>query len=663
MNKKSRRALIAAGVLSIGLASCKAATADGFNKDNNPSTAIESVYNNENNLDYLVYNTTQINEEEFKEFDHTQFYTLLEGTQVYDFALNSLNLSPDYVNGKNIMVKGISTNGDITLIELADGQRKYVSSYVLVEPLVFERNQVNNCIEYEKTNNDDYTVNTTSLVYNRDGICVGFLEEGTRCLDIATSGDYVFVITENDEYFFIHKDNISLTKKYHKGLFAPKKLEKSNEQLSPYIMNQSSWVQNRNQDVVWDVVFDNDVFVENTEQPYRTLFDKQLVYFRNGNITPTYFSDNGLVKVLSESENNAYVEFCDGSRGYVAKRALGNALVLDRNSFAPILRNRNQLTKDWDWLYDTNGVGQYPVYPGTEVLALETNGEYTLVEFQDGSRGYITSNNLIEAEYQISRYVYLKPGTDYYYEKDGQIIKLNSEEHTSGAITYLFYIDGEYAYIGDYYCRENYLVKVSDIDMNYNIEEVQKFGYVQRDTSMNSEINGTGTTSNVDDYDLYWVYYNCGEYSYVYNEHTRECGYIKTSELTTFTGCFYFVDLDAQRVYYYDDHNGQFYYMTHEWPIRSGNDSNPSHEGAFDIDWKAKEWEFTTYRGSYAHYWIPYNEYGEGFHDLIGDDEQNYGNEAYHIYGSHGCIRVPVEASEFIYNTSPVGTIVLVNRK
>ena len=45
------------------------------------------------------------------------------------------------------------------------------------------------------------------------------------------------------------------------------------------------------------------------------------------------------------------------------------------------------------------------------------------------------------------------------------------------------------------------------------------------------------------------------------------------------------------------------------------------------------------------------------------ESNKNYGNEAYHIYGSHGCIRVPVEASEFIYNTSPVGTMVLVNRK
>ena len=72
--------------------------------------------------------------------------------------------------------------------------------------------------------------------------------------------------------------------------------------------------------------------------------------------------------------------------------------------------------------------------------------------------------------------------------------------------------------------------------------------------------------------------------------------------------------------------------------------------------------KFTTYRGSYASYWILINEYGEGIHDLIGDDEQNYGNEAYHEYGSHGCIRVPKEASKYVYENYDVGDMVLVHK-
>lgn len=664
MSKNSGRALIAAGLLSISLAACKdTANAEGFN--NNPETAIESIYNNEYDINAIMHVPIKISSEEFHPYECTEFFTLLKYAQLYDFSLNGDTLSPDYVNNKNIIVKAISTNGDLTLIELANGQRKYVASSDLVEPLTFERDSVNNCIkDTPSKTNDDYTVNNKALIYNRDGFCVGYLEEGTRCLEISRSRDYVFVITENDEYYFIHSDNVTLTVKCHKGLFAPRKLKKTSDQLRPWNMNQSNWVSDRNQDVVWNIVFDNDVFVENTEHPYRTLHDKQLIYFVDGEIIPKYYSENALVRVISESENNAYVEFCDGSRGYVARRALDTALVVDRNSFAPILGNRNQLTRDWDSLFDINGVYQGPVWPGTEVLALETNGEYTLVEFKDGDRGYILSSNLIEAEHQVGRYVYLNPTTEYYWpNKDGVLERVTTDYFSKGCITYLFYIDGDYAYIGDYYCRENYFVKVSDLDMSYNIEDVSKYGYAVKDTVMSSNIDGTGTTTPVDDFDLYCVYYNCGEYSYVYNTHTRDYGYVKTSDLATINGSFYFADLDAQRVYYYDDHEGKYYYMTHEWPIRSGNDANPSHEGAFDIDWKAKDFAFTHYPGAYANYWIPFNEYGEGFHDLIGDDEQNYGNEDYHTYGSHGCIRVPVEASEFIYNTSPVGTMVLVNRK
>ena len=36
----------------------------------------------------------------------------------------------------------------------------------------------------------------------------------------------------------------------------------------------------------------------------------------------------------------------------------------------------------------------------------------------------------------------------------------------------------------------------------------------------------------------------------------------------------------------------------------------------------------------------------DNINDNIRADEENYGNEAYHKYGSHGSIRVPVEASE-----------------
>ena len=100
----------------------------------------------------------------------------------------------------------------------------------------------------------------------------------------------------------------------------------------------------------------------------------------------------------------------------------------------------------------------------------------------------------------------------------------------------------------DFYNIENYFVKLSDIDENYNITEVNSYAYVTRDQQMNSDINQNGQSFNVDDYDLYWVYYNCGDYSYVVNEMTHESGYIKTSELNYLKGDFIFIDLDNQQM-------------------------------------------------------------------------------------------------------------------
>ena len=122
---------------------------------------------------------------------------------------------------------------------------------------------------------------------------------------------------------------------------------------------------------------------------------------------------------------------------------------------------------------------------------------------------------------------------------------------------------------------------------------------------------------------------------------------------------FILVDLNNQRMECYLD-----YQLAGAWGTRSGKDSTPTHTGAYDIDEKLANWEFTTYPGSYAKYWMPISpETQEGIHDLVGDDEQNYGNEAYHAHGSHGCIRVPAEASKFVYDNYNVGDMVLVKKK
>lgn len=655
MKKKGKGAvsLVAAAILasSVYLANCNVISANTNTSDNKVinNITLEEVVDNESLYDLSVVET------EFQEFTSEKIYTLFSGTQLYDFSLNGFNLCPDILNKLTITVKGISTNDEFTLIELPNGEQKYVNSDDIIEVSNLDNGNISHH-EY----NEEYTVNKNAYVYNRDGVCIGYINEGTRCLEIAFTDNYSFVITENDEYFYISHNDITLTKDYNKSIFKPKKLEKSVASLD--VGNACFQNDQYSSNItIYRVHLDDEPMVENTEKPYYTLTRKQPIYFNNGNVSSISYENSIKVRVLKENTNYALVELPDSTTGYINKSALAACLTLNTNEFTPILRNRNYITNDWNALYDETGAYQYYVQPSTPCIALSSNGEYTLVEFEDGSKGYLSNSRLIESEHQVSKYVYLKDNATLYYKnQNNEMVPLSTEE--KGFVTYLFYIEGDYAFVGDYYCRENYYVKLSDIDNTYNITEVNSYCYVSRDQQMNSDINQNGQSFNVDDYDLYWVYYNCGDYSYVVNEMTHESGYIKTSELNYLNGDFIFIDLDNQQMYCYDDNDGGRY-TTKQWGTRSGKDSTPSHEGAFDIDWKAENWEFTTFRGSYAQHWIPYNEYGEGIHDLMGDDEQNYGNQAYHQYGSHGCVRVPAEASQYVYDNYPLGTMVLVNKK
>ena len=58
---------------------------------------------------------------------------------------------------------------------------------------------------------------------------------------------------------------------------------------------------------------------------------------------------------------------------------------------------------------------------------------------------------------------------------------------------------------------------------------------------------------------------------------------------------------------------------------------------------------------SYVNYWMPYNG-GEGLHDATWRDE--FGKDIYKTSGSHGCINMPLDIAEQVYNNVEVGTIV-----
>lgn len=192
------------------------------------------------------------------------------------------------------------------------------------------------------------------------------------------------------------------------------------------------------------------------------------------------------------------------------------------------------------------------------------------------------------------------------------------------------------------------------VEENNNI--VINYGYLLYDIKgyNNKELNDVKDDLNA--YSLVLIYESNDFCSRVFSVDKQDYFYVLTKEISLLNNRFIDIDLGEQRMDCYIDGNFE------SFDTRSGKDSTPTHTGAFDIDWMAENFEFTTYRGSYADHWIPYNDLGEGIHDLVGDDEQNYGNEAYHDYGSHGCVRVPKSASKYVYDNYKVGDMVLVHK-
>lgn len=92
-------------------------------------------------------------------------------------------------------------------------------------------------------------------------------------------------------------------------------------------------------------------------------------------------------------------------------------------------------------------------------------------------------------------------------------------------------------------------------------------------------------------------------------------------------------------------------------PIVTGTENiSESDKGVFKIYYKSKN-VYLKGAGylSYVNYWMPYNR-GEGLHDATWRDE--FGGEIYKTSGSHGCINMPLEVAEKVYNNVIVGTIV-----
>lgn len=131
-------------------------------------------------------------------------------------------------------------------------------------------------------------------------------------------------------------------------------------------------------------------------------------------------------------------------------------------------------------------------------------------------------------------------------------------------------------------------------------------------------------------------------------------GYILNSSLTDINDKLIEVDLSDQRIalYYNND-------VLIRSSIVSGKDATPTNIGRFKI--YSKETDRYLKGPDYnvhVDYWMPFDG-GIGLHD---SSRSSFGGNIYRKNGSHGCINLPHDVAEYIYNNVKTGTKVFVHK-
>ncbi len=290
------------------------------------------------------------------------------------------------------------------------------------------------------------------------------------------------------------------------------------------------------------------------------------------------------------------------------------------------------------------------------VDVVSSSDKYTLVKLPTGEQGYVENGYLVKCpNVHVTEYVKFNQPMDntlacnaYLYNNAGMYVSYLYEGQTCKVMASNF----EYSLITLPDGTSGYVL---DRSLTGNYQVVDGYAFIPYGTRVYYD-KQLSKLWRITDNEVLYVEYTTNKYAAIFDTNNCETYYIEPKVLRD---DFILVDLNKQRMECYLD-----YQLAGSWGTRSGKDSTPTHTGAYDIDEKVADWEFTTYPGSYAKYWIPIStENQEGIHDLVGDDEQNYGNESYHTYGSHGCIRVPVAASKFVYDNYNIGDMVLVKKK
>lgn len=217
--------------------------------------------------------------------------------------------------------------------------------------------------------------------------------------------------------------------------------------------------------------------------------------------------------------------------------------------------------------------------------------------------------------------------------------------------------NGNLGYVYSTYTN-SLLEKLNQTYPELNIKDLYPQKIVYSNTTLNIRNGNSTEYDQIGQLEKYESIRVLGEYEdwYLIMTNDHNFGFVSKEYTKDLTEDFIIVDKSEQQLYFY---NGNDLYFT--TPVTTGKDSTPSDTGLFKIYAKQTNRYLTdgkTYN-SWVGYWMPYNG-GEGLHDA--NWRTVFGTESYHTGGSHGCINLPPELADDIYNNASVGTKVLVHK-
>lgn len=186
-------------------------------------------------------------------------------------------------------------------------------------------------------------------------------------------------------------------------------------------------------------------------------------------------------------------------------------------------------------------------------------------------------------------------------------------------------------------------------------KEVMYLGYIKDNAMVYDDTLETNITSEIEKYQKILITKE-SDYHYFIEDESQLMGYIKKDYVEILPEMFVEVDISSQTVNFYL--NNELYMNT---ACVTGNGGVVTRLGYFEITYKAYD---TYLKGpgykSHVYFWMPFDQ-GIGLHDADGWRSE-YGGDIYLTNGSHGCINMPFEAAETIYNNVDAGTKVLVHK-